>query len=102
MPGRRGRRDPRPRSGRAVRVAELGLVPGYAKTDPTDNTDRYAENRRLTAVRWRFDDDTTIEQQLDPDAELRDLQTMRIPVTTTQRIAMEIVSSSDAPGTPLR
>jgi hypothetical protein len=83
--------------GGSVRVAELGLVPGYAKTDPTDNTDRYAENRRLTAVRWRFDDDTTIEQQLDPDAELRDLQTMRIPVTTTQRIAMEIVSSSDAP-----
>ena len=54
-------------------------------------------SRRLTAVRWRFDDDTTIEQQLDPDAELRDLQTMRIPVTTTQRIAMEIISSSDAP-----
>jgi hypothetical protein len=82
--------------GGPVRVAELGLVPGYAKTDPTDNTDRYAENRRVTAVRWRFDDGTTVEQQLDPDPELRDLQTMRIPVRTTQRLAMEIVSSSDA------
>jgi uncharacterized protein YcfJ len=82
--------------GGSVRVAELGLVPGYAKTDASDGTDRYAENRRLTAVRWRFDDGTTIEQELDPDPELRDLQTIRIPVATSQRVAMEIVSSSDA------
>ena len=82
--------------GGPVRVAELGLVPGYAKTDAADGTDRYAENRRITAVRWRFDDGLTIDQQLDPDPELRDLQTIRIPVATSERIAMEIVSSSDA------
>jgi hypothetical protein len=82
--------------GGSVRVAELGLVPGYAKTDAVDGTDRYAENRRITAVHWRFDDGTTIDQRLDPDPELRDLQTMRIPVATTKRVAMEIVSSSDA------
>jgi hypothetical protein len=82
--------------GGQVRVAELGLVPGYAKTDATDGTDRYAENRRITAVRWRFDDDTTVDQQLDPDPDLRDLQTIRIPVTTSQQVAMEIVSSSEA------
>jgi hypothetical protein len=82
--------------GESIRVAQLGLVPGYAKTDADDGTDRYAENRRLTAVRWRFDDGTTIDQQLDPDAKLRDLQTIRIPVITSQRVAMEIVSSSDA------
>ena len=81
--------------GGPVRVAELGLVPGYAKTDATDGTDRYGENRRLTTVRWRFDDNTTVEQQLDPDADLRDLQTLRIPVTTTEQLALEIVSSSD-------
>jgi hypothetical protein len=81
--------------GGPVRVAELGLVPGYAKTDPTDGTDRYAENRRLTAVRWRFDDNTTVEQELNPDAKSRDLQTLRIPVTTTEQLALEIVSSSD-------
>jgi hypothetical protein len=82
--------------GESIRVAQLGMVPGYAKTDAVDGTDRYAENRRLTAVRWRFDDGTTIDQQLDPDAELRDMQTIRIPVVTSQRVAMEIVSSSDA------
>jgi hypothetical protein len=82
--------------GGPVRVAELGLVPGYAKTDAADGTDRYAENRRITAVRWRLDDGSTIDQQLDPNPDLRDLQTMRIPVATSQRVAMEIVSSSDA------
>jgi hypothetical protein len=82
--------------GGTAQVAELGLVPGYAKTDATDGTDRYAENRRLTAVRWRFDDGTTIDQQLDPDPDLRDLQTIRIPVATAERVTMEIVSSSDA------
>ena len=81
--------------GGSVRVAELALVPGYAKTDAADGTDRYAENRRITAVRWRFDDGTTVEQELDPDPTLRDLQIVRVPPRATQRIALEIVSSSD-------
>jgi hypothetical protein len=81
--------------GGSVRVAEVGLVPGYAKTDPADGTDRYAENRRLTMVRWRFDDGTTVEQELDPDPANRDLQTTRMPPTATSRLVMEIVASSD-------
>ena len=82
--------------GGSVRVAEVALVPGYAKTDAADGTDRYAENRRITAVRWRFDDGTTVEQDLDPDPALRDLQAVRIPPRATQRLVLEIVSSSDA------
>lgn len=81
--------------GGSVRVAEVGLVPGYAKTDPADGTDRYAENRRLTMVHWRFDDGTTVEQELDPDPANRDLQTTRVPPTPTSRLVMEIVASSD-------
>ncbi|MBD0293546.1 MAG: hypothetical protein ICV70_08240 [Jiangellaceae bacterium] len=30
-----------------MRVAELRPVPGYAKADTADGTDRYAENRRI-------------------------------------------------------
>jgi len=82
--------------GGSVRIAEVALVPGYAKTDAADGTDRYAENRRITAVRWRFDDGTTVEQELDPDPTLRDLQTFRVPPRATQRLVLEIVSSSDA------
>jgi len=82
--------------GGSVRVAEVALVPGYAKTDVADGTDRYTENRRITAVRWRFDDGTTVEQELDPDPALRDLQTIRVPPRATRRLVLEIVSSSDA------
>ncbi|MGH8825043.1 MAG: discoidin domain-containing protein [Jiangellaceae bacterium] len=81
--------------GGSVRVAEVALVPGYAKTDAADGTDRYAENRRLTSVRWRFDDGTTVEQELDPDPALRDLQSVRLMPRATQRLVLEIVSSSD-------
>ena len=80
--------------GGSVRVAEVGLVPGYAKTDPGDGTDRYGENRRLTMVQWRFEDGTTVEQELDPDPANRDLQTMRVPPTATSQLVMEIVASS--------
>ena len=40
-------------------VGEVGLVPGYAKTDVRSGIDRYAENDRITRVRWVFDDGTT-------------------------------------------
>ena len=36
------------RFGDEVDVAEVGLIPGYAKTDPTSGVDRYAENNRIT------------------------------------------------------
>ena len=42
-----------------VTVGEVGLVPGYAKTDPASGVDRYAENNRLTKVRWTFADGTS-------------------------------------------
>ncbi|MGH8774986.1 MAG: NADase-type glycan-binding domain-containing protein [Jiangellaceae bacterium] len=82
--------------GGSVEVAEVGLVPGYAKTDPVDGTDRYAENRRITSVRWHFDDGTTVEQALDPDTANRELQSMRIPLRQTAQLVLEILSSSDA------
>jgi hypothetical protein len=36
-----------------ARVTEVGLIPGYAKTDPTTGKDRFGENRRVRQVRWR-------------------------------------------------
>jgi hypothetical protein len=50
--------------GRTVTVTSLGLVPGYAKVDPVDGTDRFQENRTVTAVTWRFDDGTTQRQTI--------------------------------------
>lgn len=35
----------------AVRVDRVGLVPGYAKVDPVDGTDRFLQNRRVRRAR---------------------------------------------------
>ncbi len=50
--------------GRTVTLTSLGLVPGYAKVDPADGTDRFLENRTVTAVVWRFDDGSTQRQTI--------------------------------------
>lgn len=78
-------------------VVSVGLLPGYAKVDPHDDTEWYPLNRRLTEVLWHFDDGTTVSQQLDPDPDRRDLQAMELPAPVeTSRLVLEIVSS--APG----
>src|SRR5690606_37747338 len=75
-------------------VVEVGLVPGYTKADPHDGTEWYPLNRRLTEVRWHFDDGTTVEQELDPDPERRDLQMLELPEPVdTASVTVEILAS---------
>jgi hypothetical protein len=80
------------RFGDDVDVAEVGLVPGYAKTDPESGADRYAENNRITKVRWTLDDGVTVVQRLDPDPSRRSVQRLRVPRTTTDTITVEILA----------
>jgi hypothetical protein len=72
-------------------VAQVGLVPGYAKTDPESGVDRYAENNRITRVRWTLGEGTTVVQRLDPDPTSRGVQLLRIPRTTTDTVIVEIL-----------
>jgi hypothetical protein len=53
------------------RIRSVGLVPGYAKVDPCDGTDRFAENRRPTAVTWQFEDGTERTQRLRDAGEMQ-------------------------------
>lgn len=78
-------------------IAEVGLVPGYAKTDPESGADRYAENNRITKVRWTFADDVSIVQRLDPDPASRATQLLRIPLTSTDTVTLEILAVSRGP-----
>jgi hypothetical protein len=78
-------------------VAEVGLVPGYAKTDPESGADRYAENNRITRVRWTFGDGVSVVQRLDPDPSLRAPQLLRVPRTTTDRVTLEILAVKKGP-----
>jgi hypothetical protein len=53
------------------RIRSVGLVPGYAKVDPCDGTNRFAENRRPTAVTWQFEDGTQTTQRLRDAGEMQ-------------------------------
>jgi hypothetical protein len=78
----------------AVRIGEVGLVPGYAKTDPRDGADRYAENNRITRVRWTFSDGSTVVQRLDGSATNREMQTVRIALTEADSVVLEVLAST--------
>ena len=80
-----------------TKIGQVGLIPGYAKTDARSGIDRYAENNRITKVRWEFSDGTSIEQSFDPSAKNRNMQSMRIPVVKTSRVVVEILDSERGP-----
>jgi hypothetical protein len=77
-----------------VRVGELGIVPGYAKTDPRNGIDRYAENNRLTKVRWTFADGTSVVQELDGSPDNRAMQTIAVPLVETNTVTLEVLDST--------
>jgi hypothetical protein len=45
-------------------ITSVGLIPGYAKVDPTDGTDRFLDNYTVTAVEWQFDDGESHPQHI--------------------------------------
>lgn len=81
----------------AAQIGEVGLVPGYAKTDPRSGADRYAENNRITRVRWTFSDGTTVVQELDGSATNRSLQSIRIPPVESDTVSVEVLASARGP-----
>jgi hypothetical protein len=87
------------RLGGDANVAEVGLIPGYAKTDPESGQDRYAENNRITRVRWTLGDGVSFVQKLDPDPSSRAIQLIRVPPTVTDTITLEITAVKRGPRT---
>jgi hypothetical protein len=78
----------------SVHLTEVGLLPGYAKVDPTNGINRFYENRRVVKVRWHFSDGTTIDQAFTDKARIQ-----RIPVdVTTTSVKIEIIATR--PGHP--
>jgi hypothetical protein len=85
------------RYSKPVTVAGLGLINGYAKTDPVSGVDRYVQERRITAVTWILDGGWSRAQTLDTaDPSLQRIR-LTSPVTTR-----EVVLRIDAtvPGDP--
>ena len=77
--------------GRDVSIGEVGLIPGYAKTDEANKADRFAENNRVTRVRWTIGE-TRVVQRMSGKPDDRSLQLLRVPRTTTDTIELEILA----------
>lgn len=75
-------------------LTRVGLVNGYAKTDPATGLDWYSGNRRLNVVEWAFDDGTTVRQELD---HTREMQVITLDQVVTEEVRVRLVSVS-APG----
>jgi hypothetical protein len=60
-------------------ISMITIIPGYAKTDPTNETDRYAQNRRISDIRVEFDDGTPVEPKLDTNPQNPSLQAIPVP-----------------------
>jgi len=77
-----------------VYVTEVGLIPGYAKVDPVDGTDRFTQNRRVLRVTWAFDDGVTQGQAF---SDSRELQAIQIPGVLTTSITVTIEETTGVP-----
>ncbi len=75
-----------------VVITEVGLIPGYAKVDPVDGTDRFFENRRIRAVEWAFDGATTQGQAFSEDPTVQFTEIASVP---TESITLTIMETTD-------
>jgi len=75
--------------GRPVHLAEIGMIVGYPKVDPYDDTDRFTQNGRVTGARFAFDDGRYADIRF---ADSRALQKVTLEVDTAS-VTMTVLSS---------
>jgi hypothetical protein len=75
---------------RPVHVTRIGLIPGYAKIDPIDHTDRFFQDRIIRTVRYLFDGSITKNQSFEPRPELQSVKVDAI----TRSIRIDIVDTT--------
>jgi hypothetical protein len=76
-----------------VLLTSIGLLPGYAKVDPVSGAKRFWQNRRVLAVRYRFDDGSAVDASF---SQSPTLQPTAVQVTT-RTVTVEITRTSPAP-----
>ncbi|MBV9141268.1 MAG: discoidin domain-containing protein [Pseudonocardiales bacterium] len=79
--------------GRTVTLTSIGIIPGFAKTDPGDGTDRYAQNWRISEVQYSFDDGKTFRQTFNTSVSVRSPQTRDLPSISTSQVTITILKS---------
>lgn len=78
-------------------IVRVGLVPGYAKTDPIDGTDRYAQNNRITKVAWLFDGAHGVVQAMSGSPTDRSLRTLRIHPVRATTVVLRVLAVEQGP-----
>jgi hypothetical protein len=76
----------------AKRITEVGLIPGYDKTDQCTGIDRFVQMRRIKKVRWSFDDGTTTEQTFSDE---RSMQSTPVDAVSAH-ITVEVLATTAA------
>ncbi len=76
-----------------VRLTSVGLIPGYAKVDPSTGQDRFTQNRRITAVTWQVAGQPDIRQEFTDEARLQSL-----PVDESASEITLVIDGTRAPG----
>jgi serine/threonine protein kinase len=75
-------------------VTKVGLVPGFAKVDACDGTDRFRQNRRVSRVQWRVGINV-FEQDLQ---DTPGMQTITIPAMLPNTSVGLLVEGTRLPG----
>lgn len=81
-----------------VRVSEIQLIPGYAKVDPVDGTDRFAQNRQIRRARLEFSDGSSVEARFEPVPALQSVRLDSSVLTTFVRVVVLETSEPAANG----
>jgi protein kinase-like protein len=79
-----------------VDVARIGLIPGYAKSDPATGVNRFDQNRIVQTVRYELPGRDPIEQRLRPEPVPQYVHVG----ATTGRITIEIEATTEPGGGP--
>ncbi|GEL24937.1 hypothetical protein PSU4_38910 [Pseudonocardia sulfidoxydans NBRC 16205] len=82
-----------------ARVSELTIIPGYAKIDPGDGSDRYAQNRRITSMTIDTGSGPATSVSLDSSPTRREPQTVRFRAAETSTVTVTILTTD--PGRPV-
>jgi hypothetical protein len=77
-----------------VSVSSIGLIPGYDKIDPTDGTDRFAQNRVVKLVRFEFADGSTTRASF---KQIRDMQFVALPQPVRTRSIRIVIEETYPP-----
>ena len=85
---------------RPVHVDAIAMIPGYAKVDPFDGSDRFTQNRRVSSAQFAFSDGQILSFAYadEPQPQVADIGldttqvTMQITATTTAQRDFTAVS----------